>query len=319
MPDRFVDDLGLTNIADSERKEQVESIKDLISNFDESHPDILKANGIDPNTYSRDLVTVMNSVGGFEKNEHGLQSEEWVKNNILQPGEDEGLLTFHDNRDSSRLDFEAELEATSQSVALEVKGGEGESHSHLDIPENNDYDFILIWSDLASQTAKPPETRIKEIVRRDIRKGVNERRDKNNNIHFSVLRDPIAGAELDGEHIPITTLHPVEYPHFGNTDPELPDLDDIPIIETIYNLLLGRSDLTEDVIKKQIWFHDLRLVDVSDEDDEQTDLCVQKDYYNAWDNEITIRCNRIEYYNDRDGDPHLKSEMDDDLLRELRN
>ncbi|WP_440007690.1 hypothetical protein [Halomicrococcus sp. SG-WS-1] len=318
MPNRLVENLGLTNLDSYERHTHIESIKNLIGNLDTTHPDILEAHDIDPDLYDRDFGTAVNSIGGFGREAHGRQSEEWVKENVLRPGEEAGLLTFRDNRDNSRIDFEAVLELTSQEVAWEVKGGEGESHSHLDVPEDRDYDLILVWSDLQSQKAEPPERRIKEIVRRDIRTGVNERRDSDNDIHFSVLRDPIAGAELDGEHIPITTLHPVEYPHFGNVDPDLPDLNDIPLIETIYRVLLGRDDLTEDVIKKQIWFHDLRLVDISDEDDDRTDLWVRKNYYNAYDNDIQLRSQRIEYYNDRDGDPHQKSELDDDLLNRLR-
>lgn len=318
MSNRLVEDLNLTDLASPERKAQVESIKGLISNLDETHPDILTAHGIDPDLYNRDFGTAVNSIGGTGREAHGRESEDWVKENVLRPGEDAGLLTFQDNRDNSRIDFEAVLESTSASVAWEVKGGEGESHSHLDIPEDRDYDLILVWSDLKSQKAEPPGTRIKEIVRRDIRTGVNERRDNDNDIHFSVVRDPIAGAELDGDHIPITALHPVEYPHFENVDPELPELDDIPLIETIYDILLGRDDLTEDVIKKQIWFHDLRLVDISDEDNDLTDLWVRKDFYNAWDHDITLRSQRIECYNDRNGDPHLKSDLDDDLLDRLR-
>lgn len=318
MSNRLVDDLGLRNLDSPERQRHKESIKELIRNLDKTHPSILKQHGVDPDLYGRDFGTAVNSIGGSGRTLHGQQSEEWVKENVLRPSEDAGLLTFKDNRDNSRIDFEAQLESTSESIAWEVKGGEGESHSHLDLPDGKDYDLILIWSDLQSQKAEPPETRIKEIVRRDVRTGVNEQRDNGNDIHFSVLRDPIAGAGLDGQHIPITTIHPVEYPHLGNVDPDLPVLDNIPLIETIYMVLFGLDDLTEDVIKKQIWFHDLRLVDISDEDDDRTDLWVQKHFYNAYDHDITLRCNRIEYFNDRAVDPHLKSELEDGVLDRLR-
>lgn len=89
----------------------------------------------------------------------------------------------------------------------------------------------------------------------------------------------------DGSVIPDVVVFPEQFPTPSEPDPQLPALDDLHFAEVLFDVLTGVGDLEEDTIKKHIWWHDLTY----------TDGTIDKEIWNAYDDNITLTTHSIEY------------------------
>jgi hypothetical protein len=199
---------------------------------------------------------------------------------FLKPAEEQGKLSFVDQRGSERIDFKGRLTDTGETFAMDVKGGEGQSIGHLLVPNNTE--TLLFWSERNARNTKSPPSRLNEVINRAVRWGFNQSEDPS----YMMIRDPPAGAVMDdGSVIPDVVVFPEQFPTPSDPNPQLPALDDLHFAEVLFDVLTGVGDLEEDTIKKHIWWHDLTY----------TDGTIDKEIWNAYDDSITLTTHSIEY------------------------
>jgi hypothetical protein len=101
-----------------------------------------------------------------------------------------------------------------------------------------------------------------------------------------IIRDPPAGAvTTDGSIIPDVVVFPEEFPSPNSPNPDLPNLEDIHFAEVLFDVLTGIKNLSNETVKKHIWWHDLTY----------NDGRIEKDIWNAWNEDLTLTTHSIEY------------------------
>lgn len=282
--DPWTETLGFTNLGTGERERTIEEIKKLVQNLEDRHPEIFDENPITVGDYRRELKDVIFSLGGELRQSHGANNEDIVQEVFLEPAADRGSLTYTDQRDGERIDFKGRLTATDEIFAMDVKGGEGQSIGHLLVPANTD--VLVVWSERNARNTKSPASRLNEVINRVVRWGFNQSED----VALMVIRDEPAGARTKaGKVIPDIVVFPEYFPTPANPTPPLRDLDDLHFAEILYETLIGETDLNSDVVQKHIWFHEMQIVE------ESGDHSVMKNIYNAYDSDITLQTQRIDY------------------------
>lgn len=278
--DPWTEELGFTDLATDEREENLDVIKHLIRNLPERHPGIFEDEPISAGDYQRELKDAIFSLGGVLRQVHGADNEDTVQNVFLEPAQERELLNFTDQRGGERIDFKGRLD-DGTTFAMDVKGGEGQSIGHLLVPTNTE--FLTVWSERNARNTKSPAARLNEVINRIVRWGFNQDED----VAIMVIRDPPAGARTDeGEVIPDIVIFPEHFPTLEETHPPMRDLNDIRFAEILYKTLIGESDLQSDIVQKHVWFHDLHIEDGTR---------VEKEIYNAYDNDIQLRTQSIDY------------------------
>lgn len=281
--DPWTDDLGFTDLATDEREEKLDSIKELIQNLPERHPDVFEDEPISAGDYQRELKDAVFSLGGVLRQQHGADNEDTVQEVFLEPAQEQGLLTYTDQRGGERIDFKGRLD-DGTTWAMDVKGGEGQSIGHLLVPANTE--FLTVWSERNARNTKRPAGRLNEVINRIVRWGFNQ----NEDVAMMVIRDPPAGARTDeGEVIPDIVVFPEYFPTPNDPHPPMRNLDDLHFAEALYQALINQSDLYSEKVQKHIWFHDLHLEDTDD------GSRIQKNIYNAYNNEIKLQTRSIDY------------------------
>jgi len=281
--DPWTDKLEFTDLGTDEREEKLEAIKRLIRNLPERHPDIFEDEPISAGDYQRELKDAVFSLGGVLRQAHGADNEDTVRDVFLEPAQERGLLTYTDQRGGERIDFKGRLD-DGTTWAMDVKGGEGQSIGHLQVPGNTE--FLTVWSERNARNTKSPAGRLNEVINRIVRWGFNQ----NEDVAMMVIRDPPAGARTDeGDVIPDVVVFPEHFPTPSETHPSMRNLDDLHFAEALYRTLIGRSDLYSATVQKHIWFHDLHLEDTGDS------YRVEKNIYNAYDDDIQLRTRSIDY------------------------
>lgn len=282
MTDPWTDVLGFTDLSSDERKENIAEVKQLIRSLGDEHPEIFDSKGIDPEDYQREWVDAVHSLGGVTRQLHGSDSEDIVKDILLEPAEENGYLTYEDQSGDERIDFKGRLTKTNNAFALDVKGGEGQSIGHLLVPGNTD--ILTFWMERHSTNTKPPGSRLNEVINRVVRWGINH----NENPSYIVNHDEPAGARTDdGDVIPDVIVFPEQYPSPDVPNPSMPSLDELHFAEVVFDTLIGTSDLEESVVKKHIWWHELEYIPDGRK--------VGKNIYNAYDNDISLRTRAIDF------------------------
>jgi hypothetical protein len=281
--DPWTDELGFTDLATDEREDKLEAIKELIQDLPERHPDVFDDEPISAGDYQRELKDAVFSLGGVLRQQHGADNEDTVQDVFLEPAQDRGLLTYTDQRGGERIDFKGRLD-DGTTWAMDVKGGEGQSIGHLLVPSNTE--FLTVWSERNARNTKSPAGRLNEVINRIVRWGFNQDED----VAMMVIRDPPAGARTDeGEVIPDIVVFPKYFPTPDDTRPPMRDLDDLYFAKALYQTLIGERDLYDTTVQKHIWFHDLYLESIDG------GYRVEKDIYNAYDNNIQLRTRSIDY------------------------
>lgn len=199
---------------------------------------------------------------------------------FLAPAQEDGHLTYADNREGERIDFKGRLRDTGDTFAMDVKGGEGQSIGHLLVPDNTD--ILVLWSERNARNTKSPSSRLNEVINRAVRWGFNHAEDPS----YMVIRDPPAGAVTDDNRIiPDVVVFPEQFPSPDDPDPDLPTLDNLRFAELLFGVLTGIDDLDDDTVKKHIWWHNLTY----------SDGRIDKEIRNAWDETISLPTQSIDY------------------------
>jgi hypothetical protein len=281
--DPWTDILGFTDLGTEEREETLNQVKNLIQNLGHDHPEVFNELEIDAGDYQRELRDAIFSLGGSFRQSHGADNEDIVRNIFLKPAEEQGYLTFEDQRGSERIDFKGRLNDTGEVFAMDVKGGEGQSIGHLLVPENTD--ILMLWSERNARNTKSPASRLNEVINRAVRWGLNQSEDP----QYMIIRDPPAGARTEtGRVIPDVVVFPTEYPSPSNPEPSTPSLDDMDFIEVLFEVTTGVGDLRHEQCLKHIWWHEMYY---HDRDGGKID----KEIYNAYDSDIKLRTQGIDY------------------------
>ena len=255
-------------------------MKSLIESLSEEHPAVFDDEPITPQEYNRELRDAIFSLGGKYRQGHGADNEDVVRDVFLAPAEEQGYLTYVDLREDERIDFKGRLQDTNENFAMDVKGGEGQSISHLLVPSNTD--IPVLWSERNARNTKSPASRLNEVINRAVRWSFNQEEDPS----YMVIRDPPAGAVTDDDAvIPDVVVFPEQFPSPTAPDPSLPDFDDLHFAEVLFDVLTGVDDLHDGTVKKHIWWHDLAY----------TDGRIDKNIWNAWDEDITLTTQSIDY------------------------
>ena len=277
--DPWTETLGFTDLATDEREEKLEAIKQLIRDLPERHPEVFEDESISAGDYQRELKDAIFSLGGVLRQEHGADNEDTVEDIFLDPAEDQGYLSYTNQSGGERIDFKGRLDSN-ETFAMDVKGGEGQSIGHLLVPNNSD--FLTVWSERKARNTKSPSGRLNEVINRIVRWGFNHDED----VALMVIRDPPAGARTnEGDVIPDIIVFPKQFPSPENPEPEMRSLDDLRFAEILYEILIGESSLDVEEIQKHIWFHEMTL----------SEEYVEKDIYNAYNNEIRLGTRNIDY------------------------
>lgn len=119
--DPWTDVLDYTDLGTERREVVKREIKELIQNLAQEHPDIFEEHDHSSQDYSRNLDTAIHSLDGSIKAKRGKDDEDIVREVFLEPAQDEGLLSFTDQRGSERIDFKGTLN-TGDAFAMDVKG-----------------------------------------------------------------------------------------------------------------------------------------------------------------------------------------------------
>ena len=271
--------LAFTDLATDEREEKLEEIKQLIRDLPERHPEVFEDESISAGDYQRELKDAIFSLGGVLRQEHGADNEDTVEDIFLDPAEDHGYLSYENQSDGERIDFKGRLDS-GETFAMDVKGGEGQSIGHLLVPENTD--FLTVWSERKARNTKSPSARLNEVINRIVRWGFNHDED----VAMMVIRDPPAGARTEaGDVIPDVVVFPERFPSPENPNPEMRDLDDLRFAEILYDTLIDEDSLDAENIQKHIWFHEMTL----------SEAYIEKEIYNAYNNDILLRTHSIDY------------------------
>lgn len=280
--DPWTDTLGFTDLGTDEREATIESIKSLVRNLGERHPEIFAEEPISVEDYEREFREALLSLGGDLRQGHGADNEETVRQVFLKPAAEAGYLTFEDQSGGERIDFKGRLDRTGEVFAMDVKGGEGQSIGHLLVPSNTE--VLVLWSERNARNTKSPASRLNEVVNRAVRWGFNQGED----VAAMVIRDEPAGARTDeGRVIPDVVVFPEQFPTPSEPDPPMRDPDDLHFLEVLYETLIGEADLSADEVQKHLWLHELRLEEGSGD--------VHKEIYNAYDEDIGLRTRSIDY------------------------
>lgn len=152
--DSWTDVLGFTDLGTDDREETLEEVKQLIEHLHEEHPEVFDNESISPQDYNRELRDAIFSLGGPYRQGHGTDNEDIVRDVFLKPAEEQGKLSFVDQRGSERIDFKGRLTDTGETFAMDVKGGEGQSIGHLLVPNNTE--TLLFWSERNARNTKSP-------------------------------------------------------------------------------------------------------------------------------------------------------------------
>jgi len=278
------EELGFTDLGTQEREETIDEIKAFLLDLDERHPEIFDEETFTVADYQRELKPAIFSLGGELRQQHGASNEDTVQEVFLEPAQENGYLTYRDQRGAERIDFKGRLTQTDEIFALDVKGGEGQSIGHLLVPSNTD--TLVLWSERNARNTKSPGSRLNEVINRAVRWGFNQDED----VTAMVNRDEPAGARTDdGRVIPDVIVFPEYFPTPTEPDPPLQNLDDLHFLEVLYDTLIGEDDLYSETVQKHLWFHELRLQEKSG------GHVVQKHIYNAYDSSITLSTQSIDY------------------------
>ncbi|WP_244510195.1 hypothetical protein [Natronobacterium texcoconense] len=266
-----------------EREQTLDEVKELIKSLGNEHPEVFEGWDIDAGDYQRELKDAVFSLGGTFRQSHGADNEDIVREVFLEPAEEQGYLSFTDQRGSERIDFKGRLKDTGKMFAMDVKGGEGQSIGHLLVPTNTD--TLMLWSERNARNTKSPASRLNEVINRAVRWGLNQEEDP----QYMIIRDPPAGARTEnGRVIPDVVVFPNEYPSSDNPDPELPSLDEIHFAEILFKITTDVGDLQDEQCLKHIWWHEMQY-------DERDGGKIDKNIYNAYDNSITLQTQAIDY------------------------
>ncbi|WP_049923126.1 hypothetical protein [Halopiger djelfimassiliensis] len=279
----WTDTLGFTDLGTDEREQTLDEVKELIKSLGNEHPEIFEDWDIDAGDYQRELKDAVFSLGGTFRQSHGADNEDIVREVFLEPAEEQGYLSFTDQRGSERIDFKGRLKDTGEVFAMDVKGGEGQSIGHLLVPTNTD--TLMLWSERNARNTKSPASRLNEVINRAVRWGLNQDEDP----RYMIIRDPPAGARTEnGRVIPDVVVFPNEYPSPDNPDPEMPALDDLHFAEVLFEVTTGIGDLNDEQCLKHIWWHEMHY-------DSRDGGKIDKNIYNAYDDGIELRTQAIDY------------------------
>lgn len=284
MPDKdpWTDTLGFTDLGTEDREDTIEEIKQLVLDLGDDHPDAFEGEPITPQDYNRELRDAIFSLGGTFRQSHGADNEDIVRNDFLDPAQEEGYISYVDQRGDERIDFKGRLNDTDETFAMDVKGGEGQSIGHLLVPSNTD--SLMFWMERNSENTKSPASRLNEVINRVVRWGINHAEHPS----YIINRDKPAGAITDdGRVIPDVIVFPREFPSPSNPDPEMPSLNELHFAEVLYDVLIDNDDLQDDEVKKHIWWHELQY--------REEDGKVGKKLYNAYDESITLTTHSIDF------------------------
>lgn len=281
--DPWTETLGFTNLGTEEREETLEEVKQLIQTLGNEHTEIFEEWNIDAGDYQRELRDAVFSLGGTFRQSHGADNEDVVRDVFLEPAEEQSYLSFTDQRGSERIDFKGRLNETGETFAMDIKGGEGQSISHLLVPENTD--ILMLWSERNARNTKSPASRLNEVINRAVRWGLNQEEDP----QYMIIRDPPAGARTeDGRVIPDVVVFPTEYPSPETPEPSMPTLNDLYFIEILFDITTGIDSIENEQCLKHIWWHEMQYVD-------RDDGKIEKSIYNKYDNSIRLQTQAIDY------------------------
>lgn len=279
----WTNELGYVNLGTSERETHKEETKRLIRNLPREHPEVFEDIPIDPADYEAIFETAIHSIDGDIKANRGTENEDMVKKLFLDPASKKGYLTYDDQRSDERVDFKGRL-TNGQAWAMDVKGGEGQSISHLLVPSNTE--LLVVWSHRKSDNTTAPDSRLNEVINRMVRWGFNQ----DENPALMVIYDPPAGARTDdGKVIPDVVVLPEYLPSPENPTPPMRDPTGMEFLRILYDVTIGDDDLESDDIQKHIWFHELRM-------DDPDSGRVQKEIYNSYfGRDVSLRTRSIDY------------------------
>jgi hypothetical protein len=282
--DTWTETLGFTDLGTKERKETIGEIKTLIRTLGERHPEVFENESVSPADYQREFKDAIFSLGGVLRQEHGADNEDTVSDVFLDPAKENDRLTYTDQRGQERIDFKGRLQETDETFALDVKGGEGQSIGHLLVPENAD--VLVVWSERNARNTKAPSSRLNEVINRTVRWGFNHSEDPT----AMVIRDEPAGARTEtGKVIPDLVVFPERFPTPDAPEPAMRDVSTFHFGEVLYETLVGDETLEWDERQKHIWFHELSLRPTD------SGFVVEKHIYNAYDEDITLTTQSVDY------------------------
>lgn len=282
--DPFTDVLGFTDLGTDEREAIKREVKDLIWELGERHPEIFADKPISPTDYQREVDTAIHSLDGSIKARRGTDNEDIVRKIFLEPAKERGYLTFVDQRGDERIDFKGRVLSSDEAFSMDVKGGEGQSIGHMLVPSNTD--LLTVWSERKSRNTKSPASRLNEVINRPVRWAINHGHD----LSLMVIRDPPSGARTDDNQvIPDVVVFPEQFPTPANRKPDLPAVTDIALLEIVFDVLTGDGNVNSEQNRKHLWWHELEYVE------RQSSAVVEKEIYNAYDEDITLPTQTVQF------------------------
>lgn len=188
--------------------EQVQPTIDLLVGLNERHPDVLRQAGVDPVHYHASNVfrSAIETIRGSQAAGQTTPREQFVGAILMAMKAAGHLADAHKTPPGVRWDFTAELESRPRrSVAIEVKGGEGNSLNLSNRPPHA-AEFV-IWCHLDGSIFHRPARGARAILGRivsDIIKAPKQ-------IDALIIRDRLCGTDAR----PCPKYEDANYPPFG--------------------------------------------------------------------------------------------------------
>ncbi len=247
---------------------QIDPTIDLLRNMDRNHPEVLRAEGIQPEDYHpkrvfRSAVEIIR--GSFIAS--SVTQRQGMVNTVLARLQAEGRIAgFERTGRGVRHDFTIVLtEAPRVCAALEVKGGEGISVTVTERPPWAQE--FLVWSHLDGSVSNQPSQGVRSII---VNRLANNLFKRGKIVDAVLFKDQLCGSALrrcpkyaeevdNGEIAPDIFLMPQEQPTPQQPSPQTHR------IESLYlpGMILDSFGVRAEDREKHIWYVEIHMASVT--------------------------------------------------------
>lgn len=248
---------------------QVQPVKDLISNLDDLHPEILVEHEIEPRDYKKGLVfrSAIESIRGTFISSSTTARERFVEDILISLLKNGKISAYEHSGPRERFDFIITVEKTPKYIAaLEVKGGEGNS---INISERPNWaDEFGVWCHLDGAIVNDPSKGAQSILNRV----TNEMVRRNKQVDFLIFKDVLCGSRIrpcpkyPGNETtiglnaaPDIFLMPQRIPTVQDPNPGVHTIDMLKVPK----LILNEYGITDEEFAPHLWEVHVRVVRLS--------------------------------------------------------
>jgi hypothetical protein len=242
----------------------------LLQKLDELHPDILRQHTIEPSDYHNSLVfrSAIESIRGTYIASSTVGREGQVQRILTELQQKDEIADFQRLSSSQRCDFEIVVNsARGYNVALEVKGGEGNS-INISVRSKFVQEFA-VWCHLDGAIVNQPAHGARAILNRL----TNEMSARNKQVDMLFFKDVLCGTnarpcpkypgqeERIGVHTaPDVFLFPKSVPTLANPAPPVYKLDELQFPQ----ILLKHFGVPKTQFEQHVWEVHVELIQRSD-------------------------------------------------------